>query len=83
VIREAESQTLGDLVVVITELASHISEAERRSSRVEMLASYDCVTRMHVVRLIAPALDVKDHAKGIDFSRIGIPVSSPRGAAQT
>ena len=37
-----------------------------------MLASYGCVTRMHVVRLLAPPLDGEDHTKDIDFSPAGI-----------
>lgn len=36
------------------------------------LAGYGCVTRMHVVRLLAPRLAGEDHSKDIDFSRNGI-----------
>ena len=36
------------------------------------LASYGCVTRVHVVRLLAPALTGEDHSKDIDFSPSGI-----------
>ena len=39
---------------------------------VRELASYGCTTRMHVVRLIAPALAGEDHSKDIDFSPGGI-----------
>jgi len=38
----------------------------------EYLASYGCVTKMHVVRLMAPALDNEDHSKDVDFSPSGI-----------
>lgn len=57
---------------IITELASHIPEAERQNNRIKMLASYGCVTRMHVVMLWAPSLGGQDHTKDIDFSRTGI-----------
>ena len=36
------------------------------------MAHYGCLTRMHVVRLLAPRLDGEDHTKDIDFSRAGI-----------
>jgi NTE family protein len=57
---------------IINELASHVPDGDRASNRVKMLASYGCVTRMHVVRLLAPPLDGEDHTKDIDFSRGGI-----------
>ena len=37
-----------------------------------ILAAYGCVTRMHVVRLLAPRFDGEDHTKDIDFSPSGI-----------
>jgi len=36
------------------------------------MAHYGCLTRMHVVRLLAPRLDGEDQTKDIDFSRAGI-----------
>ena len=36
------------------------------------MAGYGCLTRMHVVRLLAPRLDDEDHTKDIDFSPAGI-----------
>ncbi len=66
---------------IITELASHIPDADRTSNRVKMLASYGCVTRMHVVRLLAPPLDGDDHTKDIDFSRSGIQQRRAAGRA--
>ena len=57
---------------VITELSSHLPADARESARVKMLASYGCLTRMHVVRLIAPALGGDDHMRDLDFSREGI-----------
>ena len=47
------------------------------------LASYGCTTRMHVVRLLAPALAGEDHAKDIDFSRGGIKQRWQAGYADT
>ena len=36
------------------------------------MSAYGCLTRMHVVRLLAPALPNEDHTKDIDFSPEGI-----------
>ena len=49
-----------------------IPEERLRDNRVAEMASYGCLTRMHVVRLLAPALDHEDHSKDIDFSPDGI-----------
>ena len=57
---------------VIAELVGRLPAAERSEEEVEELASYGCLTRMHVVRLLAPALDGEDHTKDIDFSAKGI-----------
>ena len=57
---------------VIAELARKLPEAERATPDVRELASYGCVTRMHVVRLLAPPLDSDDQTKDIDFSPAGI-----------
>jgi len=57
---------------IIAELSKLIPEDQRRSNVVGDLASYGCLTRMHVVRLLAPALDYEDHSKDIDFSAHGI-----------
>jgi len=56
----------------IAELAARVPEGERRSDLVREMASYGCLTQMHVVRLLAPRLDGEDHTKDIDFSRAGI-----------
>jgi len=68
----ARQKQLHRLRHIIAELASKLPEEQRQSNRVKMLASYGCVTRMHVVRLLAPPLDAEDHTKDIDFSREGI-----------
>ncbi len=57
---------------VIAELVSRMPEAERKSEAVRELASYGCLTRMHVVRLLAPPFEGEDHTKDIDFSPRGI-----------
>jgi NTE family protein len=57
---------------IIAELSKLIPEEKRRDNKVGDLSSYGCLTRMHVVRLLAPALDYEDHSKDIDFSAHGI-----------
>ncbi len=57
---------------VIAELAALAPNEMRTSNEFAELASYGCTTRMHVIRLLAPALDYEDHAKDIDFSPDGI-----------
>jgi NTE family protein len=57
---------------VVAELARKLPEADRDAPDVRELAAYGCVTRMHVVRLLAPSLDGEDHTKDIDFSPLGI-----------
>ena len=57
---------------IIAELAMRLPESERKSNLVREMAGYGCLTRMHVVRLLAPPLEGEDHTKDIDFSRKGI-----------
>ena len=57
---------------IIAELAMRLPESERNTNLVREMAGYGCLTRMHVVRLIAPPLEGEDHTKDIDFSRKGI-----------
>ena len=68
---------------VIRELASYIPEEARNSKVVRELAAYGCLTRMHVVRLLAPRLDNETHAKDIDFSPAGIRQRWEAGYAST
>ncbi|HEY0420998.1 MAG TPA: DUF3734 domain-containing protein, partial [Acetobacteraceae bacterium] len=56
---------------IISELAARLPHNERDDT-VRELAAYGCLTRMHVVRLLAPGLDGEDHTKDIDFSPAGI-----------
>ncbi|MCW5745299.1 MAG: patatin-like phospholipase family protein [Alphaproteobacteria bacterium] len=57
---------------VINQLVSYIPDDVRRSDVVRDLAEYGCLTRMHVVRLLAPRVDSEDHTKDVDFSPSGI-----------
>ena len=57
---------------VITQLASLVPPGTHTDDEVEELLGYGCVTKMHVVRLLAPALDNEDHSKDVDFSPSGI-----------
>jgi NTE family protein len=57
---------------IIAELSKLVPEDKRGNNRIGDLTSYGCLTRMHVVRLLAPALDHEDHSKDIDFSAHGI-----------
>jgi NTE family protein len=42
-----------------------------------------CLTRMHVVRLLAPALDGEDHTKDIDFTPAGVKARRAAGYVDT
>ena len=57
---------------IINDLAALIPEDARRNVDIAELTAYGCQTRMHVIRLLAPALDYEDHSKDIDFSPTGI-----------
>ena len=57
---------------VIAELARILPEETRRDPPMAELASHGCLTRMHVIRLFAPALGNEDHTKDIDFRLEGI-----------
>ena len=57
---------------IIRQLVERLPEAERNTDAVRELASYGCLNRMHVVRLLAPRLDNEDHRKDVDFSPSGI-----------
>jgi NTE family protein len=57
---------------VIRQLVEHIPKDKRDSEAVRALADYGCVTRMHIVSLLAPRLDNEDHTKDVDFTPSGI-----------
>ncbi len=66
---------------VIAELAGKLTDEQR--AEVPGLAGYGCLTRMHVVRLLAPPLAGEDHSKDIDFSAEGISARWAAGYADT
>jgi NTE family protein len=68
---------------VITELVGHMPEQVRAISEVRDLAGYGCVTRMHIVTLLAPRLENEGHTKDIDFSASGIRMRWDAGYAHT
>jgi NTE family protein len=57
---------------VIKQLAAQIPGPARNSPLVKELESWGCLTRMHVVRLIAPMVEHEDQSKDVDFSKNGI-----------
>lgn len=57
---------------VIAELVRELPESRRNDPEVRKLAAHGCLTRMHVVRLLAPMLSGEGHTKDIDFSASGI-----------
>ena len=57
---------------IIKELINQLPESARDHSIVKEALNHGCLTRMHVVRLLAPTLDNEDHTKDIDFSPSGI-----------
>jgi NTE family protein len=68
---------------VIAELARRLPPEERDRIEVRRLASFGCLTRMHVVRLLAPAIAGEDYTKDIDFSASGIRDRWEAGYADT
>ena len=68
---------------IITELVRKLPEDVRTSEAARELASYGCVTRMHVVRLLAPRLDNENHTKDVDFSPSGIRMRWDAGYSAT
>lgn len=57
---------------IIKELANELPEDRRRDPAIRELTAYGCLTRMHVVRLLAPSLEYEDQTKDIDFSPAGV-----------
>ena len=68
----ARQQQLHRLRHVVRELAARLPKDLVKDPMVAELASYGCGTTMHLVRLLAPRLDLDDHTKDIDFSAEGI-----------
>ncbi len=68
----ARQMQLHKLRHIIKELSAYLPESERNRDIVKEMVSYGCLTRMHVVRLLAPRLDNEDQTKDVDFSRFGV-----------
>jgi NTE family protein len=68
---------------VISELVKLLPDDARKNSMIQDLAAYGCLTRMHVVRLLAPRLDSENHTKDIDFSPAGVRLRWEAGYADT
>jgi NTE family protein len=68
---------------VVSELVKLMPEDARNRPVVKDLAEYGCLTRMHVVQLLAPRLDNENHTKDIDFSPTGIRLRWEAGYADT
>jgi NTE family protein len=68
---------------IIRQLAQLVPEDVRSSKAVRELAAYGCPTQMHVVRLLAPQLDMENHTKDVDFSADGIRQRWNAGYANT
>ena len=67
----------------VQQLVDMLPEQLRASEEAKALAAYGCRTRMHVVRLLVPALENEDHAKDIDFSRASIAARRKAGYEHT
>jgi NTE family protein len=67
--RQAQLHRLRHVIKALSDL---LPEAVREKEEVRSLAAYGCLTRMHVVRLLAPSLKYEDQTKDIDFSPAGI-----------
>ncbi|HLY58987.1 MAG TPA: patatin-like phospholipase family protein [Stellaceae bacterium] len=61
-------QELHRLRHVIAELAQQLPAETLDSDRGRLLAAHGCLTKMHIVRLLAPSVGANDHSKDIDFS---------------
>jgi NTE family protein len=79
----ARQKQLHRLRHVVSELVKLMPEPQRQTAEVQDLAGYGCLTRMHVVRLLAPNLAGADHTKDIDFSPSGIRARWDAGYADT
>ncbi|HEV3008580.1 MAG TPA: patatin-like phospholipase family protein [Burkholderiales bacterium] len=66
---------------VIRELSKNLSSEKQKTPKCQELASWGCGTTMHVVRLLAPALDGEDYLKDLDFSAGGIRFRCDAGLA--
>jgi NTE family protein len=68
----ARQQQIHRMRHVIAELEKRLPAEERQRAEVKEMSAHGCLTRMHVVRLLAPGLEGEDHNKDIYFSAEGI-----------
>ncbi len=68
----ARQKQIHKLRHIIAELSKQLPDEVRNRPAIKEMSGYGCLTRMHVVRLLAPPLQGEDHAKDIDFSPSGI-----------
>jgi NTE family protein len=68
----ARQRQLHRLRHVVSELVKFIPETERNDPAVRDLAEYGCLTRMHVIELLAPRIDNESYTKDADFSAASI-----------
>jgi NTE family protein len=79
----ARQKQLHRLRHVVAELAAKLPPELRQHDDVKSLAAYGCITKMHVVRLLAPPVGTDDHSKDIDFSPAGIKARWQAGYRET
>ena len=79
----ARQRQLHRLRHIIAELSARVPQSEMKDKAIAEMRNYGCTTTMHVVRLLAPALDYEDHAKDIDFSPEGIRARREAGYRHT
>jgi len=68
----ARQMQIHNLRRVVAELAERLPQPVRDDPQVRELSAYGCQTRMHVVRLLAPALEGESYTKDIDFTGEGV-----------
>jgi NTE family protein len=79
----ARQRQLHKLRHVVSELVKVISEEERNMASVKALAEYGCLTRMHVVQLLAPRIENENYTKDADFGANAIRLRWEAGLADT
>jgi len=68
----ARQQQIHKLRHIVAELARRLPDDALKNNLIKEMTSYGCLTRMHVVRLLAPMVHGEDHSRDIDFSAQGI-----------
>ena len=79
----ARQQQIHRLRHVVSELGAMLPQRVRDDPAVKELTGYGCMTRMHMLRLLAPRIEGEDHTKDIDFTSAGIHARRAAGYADT